>query len=162
MTFAIETNNSGVGELLTGCKFYLEADGISDKLILEVSGLSVESKVAGEKVSGSGRGGQKLRQATPTSETFEHLKIKVAATVDLDLYDWYKNCNDNAGGASQWASNRKALSVSAYNQAGEMKARWEVVNCYPCKYSGPEFKSEDENLANETIECTHEGIHRVQ
>ncbi|NER81031.1 MAG: phage tail protein, partial [Leptolyngbya sp. SIO1D8] len=35
-----------MAELLTACRFYFEADGIAEKLILEVAGLSVESSVA--------------------------------------------------------------------------------------------------------------------
>ncbi|MDY6785664.1 MAG: phage tail protein [Cyanobacteriota bacterium] len=152
-----------MGELLTACRFYFEADGVTEKQILEVGGLSVESPVAGDGgVLGSGKKGVKLRQATPTSEKFTNVTVKVVATTDKDLYEWYKNCNTNDGGASDWQSNRKAASVSAYDQAGGIQARWEVVNAYPCKYEGPSFTSGDGNMANETIELVHEGVKRVQ
>jgi phage tail-like protein len=152
-----------MGELLTACRFYFEADGVTEKQILEVAGLSVESPVAGDGgVLGSGKKGVKLRQATPTSEKFTNVTVKVVATTDKDLYEWYKNCNTNDGGASDWQSNRKAASVSAYDQAGSIQARWEVINAYPCKYEGPSFTSGDSNMANETVELVHEGIKRVQ
>lgn len=152
-----------MAELLTACRFYFEADGIAEKQILEVGGLSVESPVAASGgVLGSGKGGSRLRQATPTSEKFTNVKVKVVATTDKDLYEWYKNCNTVDKGASQWKSNRKAASVTAYDQAGSMQARWEVVNAYPCKYEGPSFTSGDSNMANETLELVHEGIKRVQ
>ena len=150
------------GELLTACRFYFEADQVSEKQILEVGGLSVESPVAGDGgVLGSGKGGVKTRQATPTSEKFSNVTVKLVATTDLDLYQWYKDCNTNDGGSSDWASNRRAASVSAYDQAGDMKARWEIKNAYPCKYEGPQFTAGDNNMANETLEIVHEGIERV-
>lgn len=152
-----------MAELLTACRFYFEADGIAEKQILEVSGLSVESPVAGDGgVQGSSKGGARTRQATPTSEKFTNVTVKLVATTDKDLYSWYKNCNTNDSGASQWSSNRKAASVSAYDQAGAMQARWEVKNAYPCKYEGPSFTAADSNMANETLELVHEGIERVQ
>ena len=78
-------------ELLTACKFYFEAQGIEDKPILEISGLSVESPVAGDGgVLGSSRDGKKLRQATPTNEQFTKVIVKVVASDDIALYTWYK------------------------------------------------------------------------
>jgi phage tail-like protein len=150
-------------ELLTGCRFYFEADGVSEKQVLEVSGLSVESPPAGDGgVFGSSKGGAKRRQATPTSEKFTHVAVKLVATTDKDLYEWYKNCNSNDAGSSNWSANRKAASVSAYDQAGSMKARWEIIQAYPCKYEGPTFTAGDSNMANESLELVHEGIKRVQ
>ncbi|MEL6855362.1 MAG: phage tail protein [Cyanobacteria bacterium J06598_1] len=150
-------------ELLTACRFYFEADGLAEKQILEVAGLSVESPPAGDGgVLGSGKGGVKNRQQTPTNEKFGNVTVKVVATTDVDLYKWYKDCCTNDGGASDWASNRKSASVSAYDQAGGMKARWEMIMSYPCKYEGPSFTAGDTNMANETLELVHEGIQRVQ
>lgn len=152
-----------MAELLTACRFYFEADGLAEKQILEVSGLSVESPVAGDGgVHGSTKGAVRMRQATPTTEKFTNVTVKLVATTDKDLYIWYKDCNTNDGGASAWQANRKAASVSAYDQAGGMQARWEIKNAYPCKYEGPSFTAQDSNMANETMEIVHEGIERVQ
>ncbi|NJL20947.1 MAG: phage tail protein [Leptolyngbyaceae cyanobacterium SM1_3_5] len=152
-----------MAELLTACRFYFEADGVSEKQILEVSGLSVESPVAGDGgVHGSSKEGRRIRQATPTTEKFTNVTVKLVATTDTDLYTWYKKCNTNDSGKSDWASSRKAASVSAYDQAGAMQARWEIKLAYPCKYEGPSFTAADSNMANETLELVHEGIERVQ
>ncbi|NES01815.1 MAG: phage tail protein [Okeania sp. SIO2F4] len=152
-----------MAELLTACKFYFEADGITEKQILEVAGLSVESPVAGDGgVLGSTKQGKKTRQATPTNEKFSNVTVKLVATTDKDLYTWYKDCNTNDGGTSSWDSNRKAASVSAYDQGGNIQARWEIVNAYPCKYEGPSFSAGDTNMANESLEIVHEGVKRVQ
>ncbi len=150
-----------MAEFLTACRFYFEADGITEKVIKEISGLGVESTPA-QEVHGSSKGGFATRQATPTVVKFTNVTIKVIATSDKDLYAWYEDCNKNMGGPTQWNSKRKAGSVSAYDQSGSMQARWEILNCYPCKYTGPTLTASGGDMANETVELVHEGIKRVQ
>lgn len=150
-------------ELLVSCRFYFEADGLTDKQILEVSGLSAESPAAGaDKVMGSIKNAMNLRQAAPTQVKYTPVVVKVVATTNKDLYKWYEDCNKNAGGKSEWSSNRKAASVTVYDQAGEMKARWELQNAYPTKYEGPQLEAGSGDVANETITLVHEDIKRVQ
>ena len=150
-----------MAEFLTACKFYFEADGITEKVIKEISGLGVESTPA-QEVHGSSRGGVATRQATPTVAKFTNVTIKVIATSDKDLYDWYEKCNKNMGDASQWSSSRKNGSVTAYDQSNQAQARWEIQRCYPCKYTGPTLTASGGDMANETVELVHEGIVRVQ
>jgi phage tail-like protein len=149
-------------EVLVSCRFYFEADGITDKQILEVSGLSSETTAAGgDKVLGSSKNAINLRQATPTRTKFTPVVVKLVATTNKDLYRWYEDCNRNEGGRSAWSSSRKAASVSVYDQAGEMKARWELLNAYPTKYEGPKLEAGANDVANETLTLVHEGIKRV-
>jgi phage tail-like protein len=150
-----------VSEFLTASKFYFEAQGLEQKIIKEVSGLGVESTPA-QEVHGSSKGGMSTRQATPTVAKFTNITLKLVATTDVDLYKWYESCNKNMGGKSDWSSKRKLGSVSAYNQSGQMQARWEIENCYPCKYTGPTLTASSGDMATETIELVHEGIKRVQ
>jgi phage tail-like protein len=150
-------------ELLVSCRFYFEADGLTDKQILEVSGLSAENPAAGgDKVMGSGKNAINLRQAAPTRVKFTPVVVKVVATTNKDLYKWYEDCNKNDGGKSDWTSQRKASSVTVYDQAGNMKARWELQHSYPTKYEGPKLEAGSNDVANETITLVHEGIKRVQ
>jgi phage tail-like protein len=65
------------------------------------------------------------------------------------------------GDARQWAQKRKTGQIVAYDQQGSPKARWEIRNCYPCKYTGPTLTASGGDMANETIELVHEGIKRV-
>lgn len=150
------------GEFLTNCKFYFEADGITDKVISEIRGLVCSSPVGGaENVQGYSKNGAKTRQVTPTVERFTHVIVKLVATNDVDLYQWYEKCNKNDAGGSSWRTNRKASSITAYGQDGSMQARWEIVNSYPCKYGGPDFGAGQSSMATETLELVHEGIKRV-
>ncbi|MBN3897964.1 MAG: phage tail protein [Nostoc sp.] len=149
------------GEFLTSCKFYFEADGITDKFIKEISGLGVENTPA-QDVHGSSKGGKLMRQATPTVVKFTNITIQVIATDDIDLYKWYQDCNEDMGDPRKWKEKRKTGSVVAYDQQGSEKARWNIVNCYPCKYTGPTLSAAGGDMANETIELVHEGIKRIK
>ena len=150
-------------EILVGCRFYLEADGLTDKMILEVSGLSSENPAAGgDKVLGSTKQAVNLRQAAPTRVKFQQVTVKYVATTNKDFWKWYEDCNKVAGGQSQWSSNRKGMSVTVYDQAGTPKARWNMVNCYPTKYEGPKLEAGGGDVASETITVVHEGIIRDQ
>ena len=154
--------NGAPDELLVNCRFYFEADGLTDKMILEVSGLTTETPAAGgDKVLGSGKQAVNLRQATPTRVKFSPVTVKIVATNNTDLYQWYQDCNKNSGGGNQWDSNRKTASVTVYNQAGNEAARWNLENCYPSKYEGPKLEAGSNDVANETITLVHEGIKRV-
>lgn len=148
------------GEFLTACKFYFEASVITDKFIKEISGLGVENTPA-QEVHGSSKKGTIMRQATPTVVKFTNITIKVIATDDTDLYMWYQKCNEDMGDPRQWDKNRYDGSVVAYDQQGNEKARWNILKCYPCKYTGPTLTASGGDMANETIELVHEGIKRV-
>lgn len=151
-------------EVLVNCRFYFEASpGVTEKMILEVSGLSAESPAAGgDKVLGSTKNAINLRQAAPTRVKFSPVTVKIVATTDKALYEWYWNCNRNEGGKNSWASdNRKDASISVYDQAGEIKARWDLVKAFPTKYEGPKLEAGGTEVANETITLVHEGIKRV-
>ena len=150
-------------EVLVGCRFYLEADSLTDKMILEVSGLSSETPAAGgDKVLGSSKNAMNLRQAAPTRVKFQAVTIKYVATTNKDFYKWYEDCNKNAGGKSDWSQNRRSMSVTVYDQGGDMKARWEMQNCFPTKYEGPKLEAGGSDVASETITVVHEGLVRVQ
>ena len=154
--------NGAPDELLVNCRFYFEADGITDKMILEVSGLSSENPAAGgDKVLGSGKQAVNLRQAAPTRVKFSPVTVKIVATNNTDLYKWYEDCNKNSGGQSNWSENRKTASVVVYDQSASEQARWNLENCYPTKYEGPKLEAGSNDVANETITIVHEGIKRV-
>lgn len=158
---------TGVGgereEVLVGCRFYFQAEGITDKMILELSGLKSETPAAGgEKVLGSGKNALNLRQCAPTRVKFTSVVVKIVATNKRDLYQWYEDCNKNIGGRSDWSQNRKEAAIVVYDQASQPQARWTLRNCYPVSYEGPKLEAGSNDVANETITLVHEGILREE
>lgn len=156
--------NNGADELLTGSRFYFEADGkVQQRAILEITGLSVECPPANSNaVLGSMVGGQSMRQATPTRQKFNVLALKlVLKTNDTELFEWYTECN-NESASQKWQDGRTDVTITVYNQNGDDAGVWKALNAYPVKYSGPEFKSGDETMANESIDIVYEDIEKAE
>ena len=153
---------AGGSELLTVARFSFAADNrVQQRAILEITGLSVECPPANNNaVLGSAVGGQSKRQATPTRQKFNVLSLKLVATDDTDLFDWYTACN-NESGSQDWQGERQGASVIAYSQIGDRVAEWQIINAYPCKYSGPEFAAGDETMANEGVDIVYEDFARI-
>lgn len=149
-------------ELLTVARFAFAADNrVQERAILEITGLSVECPPANNNsVLGSFVGGQSKRQATPTRNKFNVLSLKLVATQDTELFEWYTACN-NETATQDWAAERQGASVTAYSQDGTPVAEWSIINAYPCKYSGPEFAAGDETMANEGIDIVYEDFARI-
>ena len=51
-----------------------------------------------------------------------------------------------------------ASEVKLYNLDGTESMRWTFENAYPVKWSGPQFKADDNAVALETVELAHEGM----
>lgn len=150
-------------ELLVGSRFYFEAPGkVEQRAILEITGLSVECPPAdSNSVMGSYQGGQSMRQATPTRQKFNVLSLKLVAEANnLQLFEWYTECNNESNNV-QWQQGRVDAAITAYTQQGDPAAEWNVLLAYPVKYGGPDFKSGDETMANETIEIVYEDFQKT-
>jgi phage tail-like protein len=150
------------GELLTSTRFYFEADGLDALQIYAFEGLNTEVDIKGDQTVGSGKGAIGLRQATPAGrEKYGKVTVKLYATNQKELFDWVRQTITNAG-TSDWAANRKAASISVYDQAGDMQARWECKNTTPTKYEVASLKADGQELLLETLIFMHEGVERVQ
>lgn len=151
------------GAYLASCSFYLSCSHANDLPIYEISGLSVECPPAsGNKVLGSKSAGKRERLNVPTSEKYNNVTIKLAASADTSLFDWYRSCNNNDGGGSNVLANKDQVGIVAMDADDKEVAEWVLKEAYPIKYEGPSFKAADEELANETIELCHLGIERVR
>lgn len=151
-----------MAELLTSARYYFEADGLDELQIYEFQGLNAEVEVKGDQTTGSGKGAIGTRQATPAGrEKYGKVTVKLYATNEKALWDWVRLTITNAG-TSDWASNRKAASITVYDQAGTMQARWECKNTTPTKYEVGNLKADGQDLMLETLVFMHEGVERVQ
>lgn len=150
-------------ELLVASRFVFAADNrVTDRAILEITGLSIECPPANSNaVMGSKIGGQTTRQATPTRQKFNVLSLKlVLEDSNQELFDWYKECNNED--RSQWRNQgRQDATIRAFTQDGSEAGEWSILNAYPVKYAGPEFKAGDETMANESIDIVYENFEKT-
>jgi phage tail-like protein len=56
---------------------------------------------------------------------------------------------------------RKNGTITMYNQKGEAVARWNFINAWPSKLTGPSANAANNEVAIEEIEIANEGFTRV-
>ena len=130
-----------------GCRFYVQVDGLTQAVFTEVSGLSMEMAV--EDVEEGGMNGfvHKLPGRCKTT----NLTLKRGLTNSNDFLKWSNE-------VSVGKINKKNISVILYNLDGTESMRWTFEKAYPVKWSGPQFKADDNAVAVETVELAHEGM----
>ena len=129
------------------CRFYVEMDGEPAAVFTEVSGLAVEMAV--EEVEEGGANG--FTHRLPGRCKVSNLTLKRGMTADNDFFKWVME-------VAQGKIERRNLSVVLYTVQGDEMIRWNFNNAYPVKWSGPQFKADDNAIALESLELAHEGF----
>ena len=70
---------------------------------------------------------------------------------DNEYFDWWNT-------VSLDKVERRDLTISLLNEEHEPVMVWRVKNAWPCKVQSTDLKSDDSNVAIETLEVCHEGL----
>lgn len=147
-------------------RYYVEFDGLTDKLIKSVSEVTFTGQTAGhEKPLASTKGGKTIWQSTSAGfEENPNVTIEVYVTEgDMDFYNWMlATMPKSEGGQGKWSSSRKNGSIVAYDSEDNEAIRWSLTNCWIKSYKVSDFNSESKDLAVETFEIIAEQINRVK
>jgi len=129
------------------CRFYVEIDHKKQAVFTEVSGLGMELVV--EDVEEGGQNGYVHR--LPGRCKIGNLTLKRGMTVSNEFFNWMTTM-------ARGTIEKKHVSVILYNPNGTPAMRWDFENAYPVKWTGPQFKADDNAVAVETVEFAHEGM----
>jgi phage tail-like protein len=129
------------------CRFYVEVEGITQAVFTEVSGLGVE--VATEDVEEGGN--NSFVHRVPGRCKVGNLTLKRGLTKSNDFLKWNLK-------VAQGEIQRRNLSVIVYNVDGTESMRWNFLNAYPVKWTGPQLKADDVGSAVESLELAHTGF----
>ncbi len=132
--------------------FLVELDGIVRASFAEASGLDSTIDVVEYREGGENETVRKL----PAKTKFSNITLKWGTTDDHELYDWHR----------QWvkgdpAARRKNGSIVLLDRTGQEKVRWNFINAWPVKWTGPSFNAKNNDVAIETLELAHEGLERA-
>lgn len=131
--------------------FLLEIEGIITAAFQECGGIGSEMEVK-EYNEGGNNGPARKLAGRPK---FNNITLKRGVTYDRDLYDWHE----------QWlwgeSGTRRSGSIILKNREGAEVVRWDFVEAWPVKWTGPTFNAESNEVAIEEIELANEGIVRV-
>ena len=130
--------------------FLVEINGMIEAGFSEVSGLNIETEVFEYKEGGVNAYIHKL----PTQTKYSNIILKRGVTDSVELWQWQ---NKAVAGKVE----RRSGSIILLNETGEENARWNFKDGWPCKWKGPNFKANGNEVAIEILEIAHEGIERL-
>jgi phage tail-like protein len=140
---------------LLGFNFRLEIDGKLTGYFTECSGIGsehdiVEHKVVDEK-------GREFVQKIPGRLKWQDVSLKRGITDSMDIWDWRKDVEDGNMGKA-----RTNCSIIMMDRNYEDVARWDFLNAWPSKVTGPSVKSDSNEFGLEEVTLVHEGMVRVK
>ena len=129
--------------------FHVEIQGLIVAGFSEASGLQVETETEDYREGGVNDYVHKLPKISKQS----NISLKRGITDSDVLWQWHR---DVVNGIIE----RKNGRIILFDVQGNEKWRWEFIEAFPVKWSGPEFKADGGTVALETLELAHHGITR--
>lgn len=140
---------------LVSAFFSIDFGGKIQGAFREVSGLGSETEVVEEKSSGPD--GKLLLKKIPGRMKYNNVTLKRGITGTMDMWTWRKLIeNGDIKGA------RLNGSIIMHAQDGQPMARWNLINAWPSKLTGPSANATNNEVGIEELEIVHEGYERVQ
>lgn len=145
---------NGRTDPLIGFHYAVEIQGMVTGYFTECSGLGSEHEVIEHKIVDDR--GKEVMQKIPGRLKWENVTLKRGITDNMDIWDWRRLVEDgDVEGA------RANGSIVMFDQHLEEKARWNFENGWPVKVSGPQVKSDSNEIGIEELSIAHEGLWRV-
>lgn len=120
----------------------------------ECTGLGSENEVVEYKASG--QKGEYVIKKVPGRLKWNNITLKRGITDSMDMWQWRKLIEQG-----QVDQARKNGTITMYNQQGSAVAKWNFINAWPSKLTGPSANAGNNEVAIEELELTHEGYERV-
>jgi len=139
---------------LVSAFFTIDFGGSVKGAFRECTGLGSENEVVEYKASGDK--GKFIMKKVPGRMKWNNITLKRGITNAMDMWDWRKQIEE---GKVEQA--RKNGSIVMYNQSNEPIARWDFVQAWPNKLTGPSANATNNEVGIEELEITHEGYKRV-
>lgn len=139
---------------LVSAFFTIDFGGSVKGAFRECTGLGSENEVVEYKASGDK--GKFIMKKVPGRMKWNNITLKRGITNAMDMWDWRKQVEE---GKVEQA--RKNGSIVMYNQLNEAIARWDFVEAWPNKLTGPSANATNNEVGIEELEITHEGYKRV-
>ena len=127
--------------------FLVEIDGITRAGFRECSGLDTTQDPIDYREGGEALHVRKL----PGLVKYSNISLKRGITDDAELWAWRKT-------AMEGKVQRKNGSIILLDDTGAEKLRWNFVEGWPTKWSGPTFNATGNEVAIESLEIAHEGV----
>jgi phage tail-like protein len=120
-------------------------------------------EIAFQEVSGLDAQAEEIKYRHGNSKEFSPIKMpglkkysnvtmkKGICKGDNAFWDWFSKIKMNT-------IERTSVVISLLDEEGKDTMVWTLTNAWPTKVTGTDLKSEDNNVAIESIEIVHEGL----
>ena len=135
--------------------FGVEFQGAIQGAFRECANLGSENEVVTNQASSPT--GVQVTQMIPGRLKWNAVTLKRGITSNMDMWKWRKMVEDG-----KIPEARKNGSIIMYDHDGTAKARWDLVNAWPSKLSGPSANANANEVGIEELTITHEGYTRSQ
>jgi phage tail-like protein len=132
------------------CSFLVEIRGLVVAGFSEVSGLQADTQTEDYREGGVNDFVHKL----PKETTYNNITLKRGITDSDVLWKWHQ---DVVSGKVE----RKSVYLVLLDSERNEKWRWNLVDAYPVKWVGPDFKADSSAVALESLELVHNGIQKA-
>jgi phage tail-like protein len=122
-------------------------------LFTEVSGIGSEHEIVEQKVVD--KNGREFVQKVPGRLKWQDVTLKRGITDKMDIWEWRKLVEDG-----KMKDARTNCSIIMMDRNYEDVARWNFMNAWPSKVSGPSVKSDSNEFGIEEVTIVHEGMVR--
>jgi phage tail-like protein len=136
-------------------KYGLEAEGMLQGYFTEISGIDSETEIV-ETRSVNPFTYEIILEKFPGQTTWNDITLKRGVTSNRDIWEWRQKVIDDV------EDPRINCSIIAYNQENEEVARWDLLNAWPSKVTGPKMDAGGIGYMVEEITIVHDGVTRVE
>jgi phage tail-like protein len=138
---------------LIGFNFRLEIEGKLAGYFTEVGGIGSENEIVEHKIVNDK--GQEIVQKIPGRLKWQDVTLKRGITDKMDIWEWRKLVEEG-----KMKDARTNCSIIMMDRNYEDVARWNFVNAWPSKVTGPSVKSDSNEFGVEEVTLIHEGMVR--
>jgi len=135
--------------------FAVEMQGAVKGVFRELGGMGSETEVTEHQASGPK--GEQVVKMVPGRLKWTPITLKQGITSDKSFWDWRALVEQG-----DMDKARKNGSLVMFDSQGKEAARWDFVNAWPSKITGPTANATQSSIALEEMVIAHEGVKRVK
>jgi phage tail-like protein len=148
--FSLFTNFAGFRlDPYQGCNFLVEIENTFAGAFSECTGLVVETEVQQYREGGV----NEFIHSFVTGTKYTNLTLKHGLTLIDGLWLWHQD-------VVQGKIQRRNGTIYLLDKNKGPVLWWDFKGAYPVKWTGPDLKADNANVAFETVELTHRGLSR--
>lgn len=154
-------------EILTTCRFYLELslDGSQnpvDAIFMDCKGFKCSQEVVEicevtPDKWGKASTGRVVRTKVPGNIKTNNLVLRRGMTCSITLWKWFDEVH-----SGNWAKQRRDGSLTIYDQASDIQARFQFLRAWPANYTISDVSAANNDIEVEELELVCEEFKRIQ